>query len=160
MEVPCGITYLPLLKSWAYSPLTVSIIILQTSSLFAKAESCTLFSSRPTPFFCSSFEGPTLTFQVVEIAQKKYGTHANSDLCPLTSPTEQFDLGFSSLTTTFAAELLSPHLPNQYDAKIQLLTFQLCFSLSSLTLSSGTAFRIAALLSRCLLGHLLTQKSH
>lgn len=160
MEVPCGVTYLTLLKPWACSPL-FPYLYYQTSSLFAKAESCTCVFFQTYPFFCGFFEGPTLTFQVVETAQKKYGPHANLDLCPLTSSTQQFDLGFSlSLTTTFIADLLFPHLPNQYDVKIQFLTFQMCFSLSSLTLRSGTTFRIAALLSRCLPGHLLPQKSH
>ena len=161
MEVPCGATYLPLLKPWTSLHWLFPYLYYQTSSLFAKAESCTCVFFQTYPFFCGSFEGSTLTFQVIETAQKKYGPHANLDLFPLTSCTQQFDLGCSlSLTTTFVADLLLPHLPNQYDAKIQLLTFQLCFNLSSLILSSGTTFGIAALLSRCLPGHLLPQKPH
>lgn len=67
----------------------------QTSSLTAKTESCTCVFLQTYPFQHSSLEGPALTFQAAEIAQKTSGPRANLDLHPLTSPTQQSDPGFS-----------------------------------------------------------------
>lgn len=139
------------------------LFILSISSFTTKTKSSTYACPQNYPFHCSSFEGPTLTFLVVETAQKKSGPHANLDLHLLTSPTQQFDTGLFVSTLPPALHLTCIHIPTSLISMMQDPTSDLPAGLVSLflnSMSSRTTFRIAALTARPLPALLLPQKSH
>lgn len=105
------------------------------SSFTTKTKSSTYACPQNYPFQCSSFEGPTLTFLVVETAQKKSGPHANLDFHLWPHPLSSLILDSLSPLCHQLCIWLAFTSPPPWSAwcKIQLLTSLWGFYLSSLT---------------------------
>lgn len=117
----------------------------------------------PRPFTVQLLWGSNLDFPSCGDCTKQIWPHANLNLYPLTSRTQQFDLGFFLSTWPPALHLTCIYILSSLISMVQDPASDLPAVVLSLFLkpmSSKTTFRIAALPALPLPTLLLPQKSH